>query len=195
MTGGPMREGTALQLGLDGRTLAHMARRGQAERIGETGKRTHRVHIWRVREEPTPPTTQAHLRKMRLEVGMTLDNLADASGVGRTTIQTYELKDASPSMLTIYAVLDALGFRFAELAARIYGKPAPERLPASHLFPLDEAQVVAFDNLAPGYRLPPAIRRGQHQMRYWTTDEQCHRAGLDPVAYWQQVDARLRWTR
>lgn len=189
------REGTSKDLGIDGRTLSHMARRGRAEVIGKTGYRSHRINIWRVYDMELPPTIQAHLRQLRMESGITIDELTEATGLHIDTIKWYEHSDGMPNPMTIYSVLDVLGFRFAELTARIYGKPVPERLPAGYLFPLAEAKLATFAFLAPEHRLPRQHRSPKHCMRYWTADQQCLLAGLDPVEFWREVDSRLRWTR
>jgi transcriptional regulator with XRE-family HTH domain len=189
------REGTAAQLGLDGRTLGYMARRGQAEIIGKTRGRRQMVHVWRVFPQQLPPTVQAHLRQMRLDACVTIEDLADRSGVGHATIKSYERSDNMPRTMTVYAVLDGLGSRFAELTARLYDKPAPERLPTGQLFPLHDAVLAAFAFIAPCYRLPWKVLTEGYNVQYWRIDGFCHEAGIDPVELWREVDSRLRWTR
>ena len=188
-------EGTAAELGIDGRTLGYMRQSGQAEIIGQTMVRTHRVCIWRVHPQQIPPTVGAHLRRARIELGMTLAELADAADVSLAGIGFYENGVGTPRILTTYFILDALDLRFAELSARIHQRVPPFRLPKGKVRSLREAILVAFDLLAPGCALPTKHRWAKHAMSFAAVEHQCVELGVDPLELWQEVDARLRWSR
>lgn len=189
------REGTAAELGIDGRTLGYMARRGQAEAIGQTRSHRQMVNVWRVYDQELPPTVQAHLRQMRMESGIIIEDLAHQAGIGEKTIKDCELRGCMPRTMTIYSMLDAMGFRFAELTARIYNQPTPDRLPQGHIFPLHDAVLASFAFIAPGYRLLKQVSREGYNVQYWRIDGFCKEAQIHPVDFWREVDSRLRWTR
>lgn len=59
----------------------------------------------------------ANVRRLRLARGITLDRLAAASGVGRSTLARLEANQANPTIETIFAIADALGASIGALLA------------------------------------------------------------------------------
>ena len=58
------------------------------------------------------------LRQVRLERGLTLQALADASGVHRVTINRIELRNHQPALETLWKLAEALEVSPAELIER-----------------------------------------------------------------------------
>ena len=58
-------------------------------------------------------TLGKELRYIRKKQRLTLDQLADRSGVNRSTISAYETQKYAPNMATAALLLDALGYELA----------------------------------------------------------------------------------
>jgi transcriptional regulator with XRE-family HTH domain len=56
-----------------------------------------------------------HIRSLRLDAGLTLAQLADASGLGKSTLAQLESGRANPSVETLWAIAAALRVPFARL--------------------------------------------------------------------------------
>jgi transcriptional regulator with XRE-family HTH domain len=70
--------------------------------------------------DTSPPYLQAlatNVRRLRLARGITLDGLAAASGVGRSTLARLEGRQANPTIETVFAIADALGVSIGALLA------------------------------------------------------------------------------
>jgi transcriptional regulator with XRE-family HTH domain len=59
----------------------------------------------------------ANVRALRAARGMSLGDLAAASGTGKATLSRIEAEQANPTVETLYALADALGVPFGALAA------------------------------------------------------------------------------
>jgi XRE family transcriptional regulator, regulator of sulfur utilization len=58
-----------------------------------------------------------NVRALRLARGLSLNELATASGTGKATLSRIEAADANPTVETLYALADALGVPFGSLTA------------------------------------------------------------------------------
>jgi XRE family transcriptional regulator, regulator of sulfur utilization len=59
----------------------------------------------------------ANVRALRVARGMSLGDLASASGAGKATLSRIEAEQANPTVETLYALADALGVPFGALTA------------------------------------------------------------------------------
>jgi transcriptional regulator with XRE-family HTH domain len=59
----------------------------------------------------------ANVRALRVARGMSLGDLASASGAGKATLSRIEAAQANPTVETLYALADALGVPFGALTA------------------------------------------------------------------------------
>jgi transcriptional regulator with XRE-family HTH domain len=59
----------------------------------------------------------ANVRALRVARGMSLGDLASASGAGKATLSRIEAEQANPTVETLYALADALGGPFGALTA------------------------------------------------------------------------------
>jgi transcriptional regulator with XRE-family HTH domain len=94
----------------------------------------------------------ANIRALRLEAGMTLAELAGASGLGKSTLAQLESGRANPSVETLWAIAAALKVPFAELVEE--HRPAMRVVRAGDVPPMHSTE-------APGWagRLLAASRR------------------------------------
>jgi transcriptional regulator with XRE-family HTH domain len=191
-----MMEGTAAELGLDGRYLAHMKRRGEAEIIGRIRKGNNDSCIWRVLRAPTVDHPGDLFRVYRNEAGMSQCQMADELGFDQSALANIEKGKTGPSTITIYTFLDFLGVRFTEFFARLDCKESLPRLPQRDAVPLNLAIAEAINAVGVRLKGPHAysIRQGS-TLSHKTITNICNDAGLDHLKLWQQVDCRLRWTR
>jgi transcriptional regulator with XRE-family HTH domain len=76
----------------------------------------------------------ANVRALRVARGMSLGDLASASGAGKATLSRIEAERGNPTVETLYALADALGVPFGALTA----EAAPE---ARHVRAVDVPRV------------------------------------------------------
>jgi transcriptional regulator with XRE-family HTH domain len=62
-------------------------------------------------------TVAANVRALRLDAGLTLNDLASAAGLGKSTLAQLESGKANPSVETLWAIAAALKVPFARLVA------------------------------------------------------------------------------
>ena len=89
------------------------------------GDRRRRKALERIRS-----TIGTDARRLRLDAGLPLARLAEASGVSRSHLNELELGTADPSLPTLVAIADALG---ADLSIRLYpntGSPVRDHIQA-----------------------------------------------------------------
>ncbi|MEN3280332.1 MAG: hypothetical protein V7607_1472 [Solirubrobacteraceae bacterium] len=60
----------------------------------------------------------ANVRALRVARGLSLGDLASASGAGKATLSRIEAEQGNPTVETLYALADALGVPFGALTAR-----------------------------------------------------------------------------
>jgi transcriptional regulator with XRE-family HTH domain len=66
------------------------------------------------------------LRDLRIERGLTQVELAERARVSKSMLSLYEGEKQRPQLDTLEKLLDALGVRLGELAARLEGRPTGE---------------------------------------------------------------------
>src|SRR5438132_5883094 len=64
-----------------------------------------------------PEAMAGNVRGLRVAGGISLDRLAEASGVGRSTLARLEAGQANPTIETLFAIADALGISIGALLA------------------------------------------------------------------------------
>lgn len=131
----------------------------------------------KAREAPAPapdaaPAVGAHLRRLRLERGLSLERLAQASGVSRAMLGQIELQQSTPTINVLWKISRALGVPFSALLGEPAGRSV-KVLPAAGskrllsgegtfssraLFPFDQPHEAEFYEL----RLAPrAVERAE----------------------------------
>lgn len=65
-------------------------------------------------------TFAEHLKKMRLEKGLTQNQIAKKAGISRVAVGNYERGDRQPNLETSRKIADALGVPVADLAGWSY---------------------------------------------------------------------------
>jgi len=191
-----MMEGTAAELGLDGRYLAHMRRRGEAEIIGRIRTRHIDACIWRILKPPTVEHPGDLFRVYRNEMGLSQSQLADELEMEQSALASIERGTRGPCTMSLYTFLNFSGVMFAEFFARLKGIESPPRLKQMDSLPMNQATMAAMN--ASGVKIP---RQYAHSMRkgstlsYKTINRLCAEAGFDHIELWRQVDCRLRWTK
>ena len=63
----------------------------------------------------TPPEVGATLQKMRLERGLTLEDLSRTAGVSKSMLSQIEREKANPTIAVTWRLANALGVSIAEL--------------------------------------------------------------------------------
>jgi transcriptional regulator with XRE-family HTH domain len=96
-----------------------------------------------------------NVRRLRLARGMSLNELAAASGTGKATLSRIEQAEANPTVETLYALADALGVPFGSLTA-IAG-PHVEHVRADDLATVTGAVHAKVLTQAAGARLVEAL--------------------------------------
>jgi transcriptional regulator with XRE-family HTH domain len=66
------------------------------------------------------------LRDLRIERGLTQVELAQGAGVSKSMLSLYEGEKQRPQLDTLEKLLDALGVRLGELAARLESRPTEQ---------------------------------------------------------------------
>ncbi|MBR7782946.1 helix-turn-helix domain-containing protein [Undibacterium luofuense] len=83
----------------------------------------------------TPPEVGATLQKMRLERGLTLEDLSRTAGVSKSMLSQIEREKANPTIAVAWRLANALGVSMAELLSSEGPAPDPIRLLESHETP------------------------------------------------------------
>ena len=106
------------------------------------------------RPPPPPPghlrTIAQNVRRLRVATGTSLDRLAAASGVGRSTLARLEAGQANPTIETLYAVSDALGVSLGALLEASGGSAVFVQRAADALRVSGAVEARLVDRLAPG---------------------------------------------
>jgi XRE family transcriptional regulator, regulator of sulfur utilization len=97
----------------------------------------------------------ANVRALRLARGMSLNELATASGTGKGTLSRIEAAQANPTVETLYALADALGVPFGSLTA-VRG-PSVEHVRAADLAVVSGAIQARVLTQATGAKLVEAL--------------------------------------
>lgn len=66
---------------------------------------------------PTPPEVGASLQKLRLQRGLTLEDLSRAAGVSKSMLSQIEREKANPTIAVAWRLANALGVGIGELLA------------------------------------------------------------------------------
>ncbi len=96
-----------------------------------------------------------NVRSLRLARGMSLNELAAASGTGKATLSRIEQAEANPTVETLYALADALGVPFGSLTATT--GPQVEHISAKDLVTVTGALQAKVLTQATGARLVEAL--------------------------------------
>lgn len=81
---------------------------------------------------PTPPEVGATLQKMRLERGLTLEDLSRAAGVSKSMLSQIEREKANPTIAVAWRLANALGVSIGELLSSEVRQPETIRVLESH---------------------------------------------------------------
>lgn len=83
----------------------------------------------------TPPEVGATLQKMRLERGLTLEDLSRAAGVSKSMLSQIEREKANPTIAVAWRLANALGVSIGELLATETRKTEAIRILEAHELP------------------------------------------------------------
>jgi transcriptional regulator with XRE-family HTH domain len=83
----------------------------------------------------TPPEVGATLQKLRLERGLTLEDLSRTAGVSKSMLSQIEREKANPTIAVAWRLANALGVSMAELLSSEERQLDPIRLLESHETP------------------------------------------------------------
>ena len=83
----------------------------------------------------TPPEVGATLQKLRLERGLTLEDLSRTAGVSKSMLSQIEREKANPTIAVAWRLANALGVSMAELLSSEAPAPDPVRVMESHETP------------------------------------------------------------
>ncbi|MCH8618413.1 XRE family transcriptional regulator [Undibacterium sp. TS12] len=83
----------------------------------------------------TPPEVGATLQKMRLERGLTLEDLSRTAGVSKSMLSQIEREKANPTIAVAWRLANALGVGMAELLSSEAPKHDPIRVLEAHETP------------------------------------------------------------
>jgi len=84
---------------------------------------------------PSPPEVGATLQRMRLERGLTLEDLSRTAGVSKSMLSQIEREKANPTIAVAWRLANALGVDIAELLSSDVKKPDSIRILESHETP------------------------------------------------------------
>jgi transcriptional regulator with XRE-family HTH domain len=183
-----MREGTAKELGIDGRELGWMRRRGEAEIFGKSGQ----VNLWRIKVERGQHIGET-FRQMRIAKGWRQQDLREEAGYGYNGLPQFERTGKGLTMLTLSALLAAMGHRFAEL----HGDTGERLPPTDKPIGLHEAILTTLEDFK--------IHKTYHQRKYQrergiipkppTIAQVCAQHNVDLIEFYRRLDAQLRWSK
>ncbi len=83
----------------------------------------------------TPPEVGATLQRMRLERGLTLEDLSRTAGVSKSMLSQIEREKANPTIAVAWRLANALGVDIAELLSSEVKKPDLIRILDAHETP------------------------------------------------------------
>jgi transcriptional regulator with XRE-family HTH domain len=83
----------------------------------------------------TPPEVGATLQRMRLERGLTLEDLSRTAGVSKSMLSQIEREKANPTIAVAWRLANALGVDIAELLSSEVKKPDTIRILEAHETP------------------------------------------------------------
>ncbi len=83
----------------------------------------------------TPPEVGATLQKMRLERGLTLEDLSRAAGVSKSMLSQIEREKANPTIAVAWRLANALGVSIGELLATEIRQAEAIRVLEAHELP------------------------------------------------------------
>ncbi len=83
----------------------------------------------------TPPEVGATLQRMRLERGLTLEDLSRTAGVSKSMLSQIEREKANPTIAVAWRLAKALGVDIAELLSSEIKKPDAIRILEAHETP------------------------------------------------------------
>ncbi len=83
----------------------------------------------------TPPEVGATLQKLRLERGLTLEDLSRTAGVSKSMLSQIEREKANPTIAVAWRLANALGVQIAELLSSEVRRADPIRVTEAHETP------------------------------------------------------------
>lgn len=83
----------------------------------------------------TPPEVGATLQRMRLDRGLTLEDLSRTAGVSKSMLSQIEREKANPTIAVAWRLANALGVDIAELLSSEVKKPESIRILDAHETP------------------------------------------------------------
>lgn len=84
---------------------------------------------------PAPPEVGATLQRMRLERGLTLEDLSRTAGVSKSMLSQIEREKANPTIAVAWRLANALGVSIAELLSSVSPKVDTIRMLEPHETP------------------------------------------------------------
>lgn len=108
--------------------------------------------------DPSPPSVAQALRELRRQQGLSLDELAQRSGVSRSMLSQIERDTTNPTVATLWRITQALGVSIDEVLGQPDTQPTMERLEAHALPRMNSA-----DGLVSLRVLGPLESAGRHE--------------------------------
>ena len=133
---------------------------------------------------PTPPSVAATLKRLRRQKSLSLEELAQLSGVSRSMLSQIERDTTNPTVATLWRITTALGVSIDEALNTIAQATDLEVLP-SHALP----QIGSADGLMALRVLGPLTAAGTHEWYELTAkpkavlDSKAHAAGTREHLY------------